>query len=157
MRAFGENRLGGACESDRLSYADAVRVAERYIGAYTERDLDAMLAVQDENVVSYPAPLFGHRPHHGHDGVRAWWSAMADSRERYDVAIREIRLLEPDRVAVIGEIRDRAGIHLSPWSVVVRVRNGLIVESRSYLSEVTDLERLGVLGEPPAQAPDVGA
>ena len=42
-----------------LTHAAAVGLAERYVGAYNERDLDAMLAVQDENVVSYPAPIFG--------------------------------------------------------------------------------------------------
>jgi len=48
--------------SESLTYADAVRVAERYVGAYNDRDLDAILAVQAEDVVSYPAPLYGHRP-----------------------------------------------------------------------------------------------
>ena len=64
--------------SESLAGADAMsRVAERYVRAYQDRDLAAMLAVLDENVVSYPAPLFGHRPHVGHTGVREWWAAMA--------------------------------------------------------------------------------
>jgi hypothetical protein len=38
------------------------------------------------------------------------------------VVVREVRHLEPDRVAILGEIRDRDET-LSPWGVVVRVRD----------------------------------
>jgi len=135
--------------SESLAYADPVRLAERYVGAYNDRDLDAMLAVQDENVVSYPAPLFGHRPHFGHAGVREWWAAMMASDERYDVVVSEVRQVELDRVVILGEIRSsRTGGRLSPWGVVVRIRNGLIIESRSYLSDTDLLEELGLLGGP---------
>src|SRR5690242_13263744 len=78
----------GASES--LAQADAVRIAERYVGAYTARELDAMLAAMDDNVVSYPAPLFGHRPHVGHAGVRAWWAAMMAGAS-FDVVVNEVR------------------------------------------------------------------
>ncbi len=40
---------------------------------------------------------------------------------------------------------------LSPWAVVVRIRNGLIVESHSYLSEEELLDELGLLGGHPPQ------
>jgi ketosteroid isomerase-like protein len=123
-----------------------IRLVARYISAYRDRDLDAMLAVMDENVVSYPAPLFGHRPHVGHAGVSEWWAAMMAPEEIYDVVVREIRPIGADQVAALGEIRSR-GKPLSPWAVVVRVRDGLIIESRSYLSDEKLLEDLGVLRE----------
>ena len=130
-----------------LMHADAVRLAERYVGAYNDRDLDAMLAVLDENVVSHPAPLFGQRRHCGHEGVREWWQVMVASGRWYEVAVREVRQLEPDRLAILGELRDHGEL-LSPWGVLVRVRNGLIVESRSYLSDNDLLESLRLIGEP---------
>ncbi len=130
-----------------LTHAEAVRLAERYVGAYNDRDLDAMLAVQDADLVSYPAPLFGRRPHVGHAGVREWWGAMVASDRWYEVVVHEVRVLESDRCAILGEIRDR-GESISPWGVVVRVRHGLIVESRSYLSDKSLLESLRLLGEP---------
>jgi ketosteroid isomerase-like protein len=118
------------------SPADAVRLAERYVAAYTDRDLDAFLAVLDEEVVSYPTPLFGHRPNFGHAGVRAWWAAMMASSRRFDVVVREIRQLEPDRVAVLGAVHSGdSGRRLGPWTVILRVRNGRIIESRSYLTD----------------------
>ena len=133
--------------SEPLTHAEAVRLAERYVGAYNDRDLDAMLAVQHENVVSHPAPLFGHRPHSGHAGVREWWQAMVTSGRWYEVVVREVRQLEPDRLAILGELRDKGEL-LSPWGVLVRVRNGLIVESRSYLSDNDLLESLSLISEP---------
>jgi hypothetical protein len=66
--------------SESVAHSDAVRVAERYVGAYADRDLDAMLAVMDEKVVSHPAPLFGHRPHYGHAGVLRRGRAVRDRR-----------------------------------------------------------------------------
>lgn len=126
---------------------EPVRIARAYVAAYNDRDLEAMLALQDPDVVSHPSRLFGHRPHTGHAGVREWWEAMVASGRWYEVAVMEIRQLSPDRVAVLGEIRDHGEL-LSPWGVVVRIRDGLIVESRSYLSDTELLDELGVLEEP---------
>jgi hypothetical protein len=67
-----------------------------------------MLAVQDENVVSYPAQLFGRRPHRGHTGVREWWEAMVASGRWYGGVVSGVRLLASDRFAILGEIRDGA-------------------------------------------------
>jgi hypothetical protein len=105
-----------------------------------------MLAVIDENVVSYPAPLFGHRPHVGHAGVRQWWAAMIARNERYDVAVNEVRQIDSGRVAVLGELHSE-GKRLSAWAVLVRIRDGLIVESRSYLSDEKLLDDLGLVTE----------
>jgi ketosteroid isomerase-like protein len=133
--------------SESSADADAIiRVAERYVGAYQDRDLPAMLAVMDENVVSYPAPLFGHRPHAGHAGVRERWAAMMAGNETYDVVVSEVRRVDSSRVALLGEIHSR-GRRLSPWAVLVRIRDGLIIESRSCLSDETLLDDLGMVEE----------
>ena len=41
---------------------------------------------------------------------------------------------------------------ISPWCVVIRVRDGLIIESRSYLSDEELLDQLGLIG--PGQSPN---
>jgi ketosteroid isomerase-like protein len=69
---------------------------------------------------------------------------MVTADRWYEVRVHDVRQLDADRVAVVGEIRD-GGKVLSPWAVVVRIRNGLIVESRSYLSDEELLVHLGVL------------
>ena len=127
-----------------LGRAEAVRLAQSYVAAYNDRDLEAMLALQDENVVSHPVRIFGYRSLTGHAGVRAWWEAMESSGQWYEVFVSDIRLLVPDRVAILGEVRDQGEL-LSPWAVLVRIHNGLIIESRSYLSDKELLEELGLL------------
>jgi ketosteroid isomerase-like protein len=134
-----------------LTHDEAVLLAARYVGAYNDRDLEAMLAVLDENVVSHPAPLFGRRPHVGHAGVREWWESMVDSGRWYQVVVSEVRDIEADRFAILGELRE-AGEVLSPWGVLIRVRDGLIIESRSYLSDTGLLENLRLLGGPSGQS-----
>jgi hypothetical protein len=94
--------------------------------------------------MSYPTMLFGHRPHFGHAGVRAWWAAMMSRADSYDVVVSEVRPIGSDQVAVLGEIWSH-GEQLSPWAVVVRIRNGLIIESRCYLSDTELLEELRLL------------
>jgi SnoaL-like domain len=128
-----------------MTRAEAVRLAQSYVAAYNDRDLPAMLALQDENVVSHPSRLFGPHPHTGHAGVRAWWEAMAASGRWYEVVVSDVRQLGPDRLAILGEIRDQGEL-LSPWGVLVRVSKGLIVESHSYLSDEELLDELGLLG-----------
>jgi hypothetical protein len=130
-----------------LGRAEAVRLAQSYVAAYNDRDLEAMLALQDENVVSYPVRMFGYRSLTGHAGVRAWWEAMEASGQWYEVVVSDIRLLVPDRMAILGEIRDQGEL-LSPWAVLVRIHNGLIIESRSYLSDKELLDELGLLERP---------
>jgi ketosteroid isomerase-like protein len=135
----------GPVSSGGLTRAAALALAESYVGAYNSRDLEAMLALMDENVISHPARLFPVRESVGHAGVRAWWETMVAAGRWYEVVVRDIRQIEPDRVAILGEIRD-GGEPLSPWGVIVRVRNGLIVESHSYLSEDELLDQLDLLG-----------
>ncbi len=127
-----------------LTAEQAESLGRRYVAAYNDRDLEAMLTLQDPDVVSYPSRLFESRGHHGHVGVRKWWAEMVRSGRWYTVKVREVRLLSPDRFAVFGELYD-GGELLSPWGVVVRVRDGLIVESHSYLSGEDLLEELEIL------------
>jgi hypothetical protein len=77
-------------------------------------------------------------------GVRAWWEATVAGGRWYEVVVSDVRLLPSDRFAILGEIRDR-GEPINPWDVLVRVRNGLIIESPSYLSEKALLENLRLL------------
>jgi hypothetical protein len=146
QRQTGLSRARGSGGQRPLTRAQAVSLAERYVGAYNNRDLEAMLAVQDENVVSDPSRLGGAQRHEGHVGVRAWWETMVARGQWYEIVIREIRQSGADQVAILGEIHDQ-GEPISPWCVVIRVRDGLITESHSYLSESDILAQLGMIGD----------
>jgi hypothetical protein len=69
---------------------------------------------------------------------------MRASGRWYKVVVIELRQVESDRWAILGEIRHEGEL-LSPWVVIFRARNGLIVESRSYLSDKTLLDELRLL------------
>lgn len=124
-----------ALAGQSLTDADTRRLARRFVAAYNDQDLEAMLALLDEHVAIHPAPLFERRPHYsGHAGVREWWETMLASGRWYQVVVTEVRRVESDRWAILGEIHDEGEV-LSPWIVLLRVRNALITESRSYLSD----------------------
>jgi uncharacterized protein with HEPN domain len=104
-----------------------------------------MLAVSDEHVAIHPARLFERRPQYtGHAGAREWWETMLASGRWYEVVVTEVRQVGEDRCAILGEIRDERD-PLSPWIALLRVRNALIIESRSYLSDEGLLDA-GLLG-----------
>jgi ketosteroid isomerase-like protein len=127
-----------------LTHEEAARIGRAYVDAYNQRDLEAMLSLQDDEIESSPSRLFENRGHRGHAGVRAWWAEMEASGRWYEVHVREVRVLGPDRAAALGEIWDRGEL-VSPWGVIFRVRDGLIVESHSYLSDGDLLAELDLL------------
>ena len=71
---------------------------------------------------------------------------MMARSETYDVVVSEVRQIDSGRVAVLGELHSKGEL-LSPWAILVRIRDGLIVESRSYLSDEKLLDDLGLLSE----------
>jgi ketosteroid isomerase-like protein len=70
---------------------------------------------------------------------------MVERDQWFQVVVRDVRVVGEDRVAALGQIHEN-GEPISSWGVVFRVRDGLIVESRSYLSDEELLEELGLLG-----------
>jgi hypothetical protein len=137
---------GIAVRADQpLTHAEAECLGRRYVAAYNTRDLDALLAMLDEHVVIHPSPLFERRPHYtGHAGVREWWETMRASGRWYEVVVNGVRQLESDKCGILGEIR-HDGELLSPWAVLLDIRDSLIIESRSYLSDEDLLRELRLL------------
>jgi hypothetical protein len=141
--------MGTSSDIEPLTHAEAVCLAQRYVAAYNDRDLEAMLALHHEKAVSYPLRLYGHRGLTGREGVLVWWEAMVASGRWYEVIVDDVRQLGSDRLAMFGGICDR-GERITPWGALVRVRDGLIIESHSYLSDEETLECVGLLKEAPA-------
>jgi ketosteroid isomerase-like protein len=134
--------------ADVAGVTEAQRLGRAYVDAYNQRDLEAMLAVLAPDVVAYPSPLFERRPANiGHDGVRAWWQTMLDADRWYEVAVSHIRQATDGQWAIVGEIQ-HGGVVESPWLLVFRIKDGLISESRSYLSDEHVVAGLGRLPKP---------
>src|ERR1700736_859689 len=90
----------------RFTQADADRLARTYFDAYNSRDLEALLAVLAEDVVIHPSPLFQpRRGYEGSAGAREWMHATLAATRRYEQVVTEVRLVNRDQWAVLGEIR----------------------------------------------------
>ena len=55
-----------------------VELVQRLYDAVNRRDLDALLALIDEEVTLLAIAAYVDGGYHGHDGVRLWWENMFD-------------------------------------------------------------------------------
>jgi hypothetical protein len=54
-----------------------VELGYRAADAFNRRDLDAYLALQDDDVLTVPLAGDMEGGHHGHDGIRRWWGTCS--------------------------------------------------------------------------------
>jgi hypothetical protein len=121
------------------------RMLHGYVAAFNRRDTEAMLALADPAIVTHPVVISrSSRQYLGHQGLRNWIRDLLSSEVAYTIEPHEIRKLENDRWAVLGEllIDDEP---ISPFASLVAIARGQITESREYLSEEALLRELGHL------------
>jgi ketosteroid isomerase-like protein len=80
----------------------------------------------------------------GPAGVRRWMQEIADDDLGHRVRIERVRTLGPGRAVVFGTVL-LGGDAVSPYALVVQVRDDRVAAMRSYLNDEPTLERLGVL------------
>jgi ketosteroid isomerase-like protein len=141
-------RVDSDVRAARTALGESKTVEEllrRFVAAFNRRDLDEMIALADPAVVSYPSAILrGSRRFVGHDGLREWIRNVLTPDYGHVVVVSEIRKLERQRWAVLGEIAvDETP--MSPFVSLVAVTNGLIAEWHEYLSEEGLLRHLGHL------------
>ncbi len=130
---------------DPAETLDGERLARAYMDALNDRDPEPLLELLDPSVEFVPTSLSrNRRKYKGHAGVRDWLKTAADRGNRYTGSVTEVRSVGADRWAILGQVR-LDGRVVAPLAVMIRVRNGLILESRSYLSDASLLHELGHL------------
>ena len=124
-----------------------VELACRTYDAVNRRDLDALLALMDDDVeaVSRLAPVEG--PYQGHDGIRRWWGNQFDAFPDFTIEVGEVRdlgelTLAPLRTRGHGAGSD-APIDTSIWQVG-RWRRGKCVWWRIFDTRAEALEAVGL-------------
>jgi hypothetical protein len=123
-------------------------LAHRFIGGFNRRDADALVALCHPQLEFLPTILVGQRSvYHGHDGLRRWVEDLRVSGAAHEVRIRKVRVLAPDRFAVLTEVL-LDGELLSPSAMIATLEDGLIVRAKAYLSDESTLIRVGVLPPP---------
>jgi ketosteroid isomerase-like protein len=127
-----------------------VEVTYRAYDAVNRRDLDALLALTDPEVVAVPRVLAVEGGTlRGHDGMRAWWDGVFSAFPDFNIEVNRVREIDDVTVA---SIRVRGHGHGSGtpfvdavWHVS-RFRNGKVVWWQTCRSEAEALEAVG-LGE----------
>ena len=126
-----------------------VELVRRGADAFNRRDLDAYLALTDDDVEVVPrvGAMEGESSYRGHDGVRRWWSNLLDVFPDWNVEVVEVRDLGDLTLATVRLSGHGAG-SAAPTNQanghVVRWWRGKCVWWRAFGSRAEALEAVGL-------------
>jgi ketosteroid isomerase-like protein len=125
-----------------------VEVAQAVIAAWNARDLEAFLELQDPELeMTLPRNLLEGGSYRRHEGARQAFEDAVESWAVNRVTVEDMRAVD-DRVVMLGRafnVARRGGPHVDyELAIVMRVRDGKIVESRSFLTHDEALEAMGL-------------
>jgi ketosteroid isomerase-like protein len=126
-----------------------VDLVYRAADAFNRRDLDAALALMDDDVEVIPGAVAmeGGNHYHGHDGVGRWWRDLFDVFPDYAVEVFEVRDVGDMTVAATVLRGHGAGSNVSiedmVW-LVHRWRGGKCIWWRNFGSGDEALEAVGL-------------
>jgi ketosteroid isomerase-like protein len=123
---------------------DLTDLIERWTRAVNDRDVDTLLELADPDIECQPLKLTGDGAYSGHDGIARWIQDRADQAPGVRTHIERVVALSDERVAAFGAV-ELSGTVVSPYAVVAIVREGKITNLRSYLSDESTMEQLGLL------------
>jgi ketosteroid isomerase-like protein len=124
-----------------------VELMYRAFDAFNRRDLDAFVALMDDDVEALPrqAPMEGG--FHGHDGIRRWWKNLLDVFPDFAMQVVEVRDFGDLLVAAVhtrghgadsDTPLDETVCHVARW------RHGKCVWWRSFNTRAEALEAVGL-------------
>ena len=122
-------------------------LVRRAIQAINDRDLDALLAVMDEEVEAVPLLAAMEGRYHGHDGIRRWWANLLDTFPDFGVEVVQMREIGEATVAVLSTSGRGVGsdtpIDATMWQVSL-FRHDKCIRWRVYTSESEAFEAEGL-------------
>jgi ketosteroid isomerase-like protein len=123
-------------------------VAVGLVDAYNRRDLDAWAAMWHADAHYHPTLLTGTVSLYvGRDSVRQFLEDVRDSGRGQTARVNDVRAVSDDQFVVRAEVMIDDQV-VTPLTSIMRVKDGLIIEGRSYLAEAVTLERMGMIPEP---------
>jgi ketosteroid isomerase-like protein len=124
-----------------------VELADRIADAFNRRDLDAFLAVMDDDVVAVPPLASMEGDYHGHAGIRRWWKSLFEILPDFSIEVVAVRDLGDFTIAALLNRATSAAtdtvIEQRLWLVAQR-RDGKAVWWRTCRSEAEALEAVGL-------------
>jgi ketosteroid isomerase-like protein len=126
-------------ESDPLH--DVVR---SWAEALNRRDVEALVELSTPDVDCDPLQISVAGRYIGHEGVRRWMREVTTHDPGHHVETESISTIADDRVALFGKLMMH-GRAVSPYTLVIVVRDGKVAAMRSYLTDEETLTQLGLL------------
>jgi ketosteroid isomerase-like protein len=115
--------------------------------AFDNRDLDALLALLDEDVEAFPILAGMEGGYHGHDGIRRWWASLLGTFPDFDAEVVEVRDAGDLTVTALRARGHGSGsdtpFDAAFWQVS-RFRDGKCLGWRVYTSENEAVEAVGL-------------
>jgi ketosteroid isomerase-like protein len=133
---------------------ESVELTLRTYDAVNRRDLDALLALMDDDVEAVSRLARVEGGYHGHDGVRRWWESVFAVWPDYSIEVLEMFHLGDLTIAALrtrGHAA-RSGMEMPEtlWHVT-RLRRGKCVWWRTFATRAEAFKAVG-LSEPDAHA-----
>src|SRR2546430_1187101 len=91
-----------------------VELYYRVIDAFNRRDLDAVLALMDDDVEAVSRIVVIEGGYHGHEGIQRWWESLLDAFPDFTSEVGEVRELGDVTVAALC-IRGRGASSDAPF------------------------------------------
>ena len=124
-----------------------VKLFHQVFDAFNRRDLDAVLALMDDDVEGFPRIAAIEGGYHGHEGMRSWWRDLFDAFPNFTVEVGEVRDLGDLTVAAV-HLRGQGASGDTPtetmvWNVI-RSRRGKCIWWRNFTTQEEALEAVGL-------------
>ena len=128
-----------------LLSARSRELAIAWLAAADRGDADALIACSHPQIAVHPTVLArGQRVYRGHDGQRAWLAHTAHAYARHTVDVEQVRLSPDGRLLIFGRLLvDEQAV--GPFSMLMTVTDGAVIETHAYLSDEAMLQTLGHL------------
>jgi ketosteroid isomerase-like protein len=124
-----------------------VDLALRVYEAVNRRDLDAVLALVDEEVTLLAIAAYVDGGYHGHDGVRQWWENMFEAFPDYTIDVGEVRDLGNATLAALRILGHGSGSGAPFEQLLFQIvdwRRAKAIRLESFRSEAEALDALGL-------------
>jgi ketosteroid isomerase-like protein len=124
-----------------------VDLTRRAFQAFDDRDLDALLAMLDDDVEAFPILAGMDGGYRGHDGIRRWWAELFGTFPDFKAEVVEVRDFGDLTIAVL-RVRGHGAesdtpVDAAAWHVS-QFRHGKCIGWRVYTSEREALEAAGL-------------
>ena len=124
-----------------------VELVHQVFDAFNQRDLDAALALMDDDVEGFPRIAAIEGAYHGHEGMRRWRRNLLDAFPDFTVEVGEVRELGDLTVAAVRLRGQGAGsdtpTEQAVWNVT-RWRRGKSIWWRNFTTQEEALEAVGL-------------